>query len=319
METLLDRARAGDDAAFRDLTEPHRRELVVHCYRMLGSLQDAEDTVQETLLAAWRGLDGFEARASVRTWLYRIATRRCLNVRRSASRRPAAAWDVPGVVAPEPTRLGEVTWLEPLPDTLLDAPDQPGPDVRYELHESVSLAFVTALQVLPPRQVAVVVLRDVLGFPARETAEMLGTTVDAVGAALSRARSALARSARAEGAPPGSSEERAIAARFAHAYEAADLDALLALLTEDVVVTMPPMPFEYVGRAAAARFFGAIFGSGRRFSLVATRANGRPAFVASAGTGDVREPAGLFTLGLTDDRIGALTRFDTAVLPRFGT
>ena len=167
------RARAGDGAAFGELTEPYRRELQVHCYRMLGSLEDAEDALQDTLLAAWRGLAAFEGRASLRTWLYQVATRRCLDARRAAARRPAKAWNVPHVQPPEPTRLGEVVWLQPYPDALLDgvpaAP--PGPEARYELAESVSLAFVTACQVLPPRQLAVLVLRDVLGFPAAEVAE----------------------------------------------------------------------------------------------------------------------------------------------------
>src|SRR4051812_43518362 len=160
---LITRARAGDGDAFRKLTEPHRRELQVHCYRMLGSFQDAEDVLQDTLLAAWQGLAGFEGRASLRTWLYRIATNRCLNARRSASRRPAKQWDVPGVEPPERTRLGEVVWLDPFPAALLEgAPGAPlGPEARYERTESIPLAFVTALQVLPPRQLAVLVLRDV--------------------------------------------------------------------------------------------------------------------------------------------------------------
>ena len=164
---LISRARTGDGNAFRELTEPHRRELQVHCYRMLGSLQDAEDALQDTLLAAWQSFGGFEGRSSLRTWLYRIATNRCLNTRRSASRRPAKKWDVPKVEPPEPTRLGEVLWLEPFPDALLEgAIDAPlGPEARYEQSESISLAFVTALQVLPPRQLAVLVFRDVLGFP----------------------------------------------------------------------------------------------------------------------------------------------------------
>ena len=166
---LISRARAGDGDAFRELTEPYRRELQVHCYRMLGSFQDAEDTLQDTLLAAWQGLGGFQGRASLRTWLYRIATNRCLNARRSASRRPAKEWDVPEYQPPEPTRLGEIVWLEPYPDALLEgATDVPlGPEARYEQTESMSLAFVTALQVLPPRQLAVLILRDVLGFHAK--------------------------------------------------------------------------------------------------------------------------------------------------------
>src|SRR5713226_9410679 len=165
---LMSRAQAGDGEAFRALTEPHRRELQVHCYRMLGSLQDAEDALQGTLLAAWQGLGAFEGRASIRTWLYRIATNQCLDALRSARRRPAKEWDIPGVEPPEPTRLGEVVWLQPYPDALLEgAINLPlGPEARYEQTESISLAFVTALQVLPPRQLAVLILRDVLGFHA---------------------------------------------------------------------------------------------------------------------------------------------------------
>src|SRR5207248_4372783 len=172
---LMSRARAGDGDAFSELAEPYRRELQVHCYRMLGSLQDAEDALQDTLLAGWQGFGGFEGRSSLRTWLYRIATNKCLDSRRSASRRPAKEWDVPNVEPPEPTRRGEVVWLEPYPDALLErAMDVPlGPEARYERKESIFLAFVTALQVLRPRQVAVLVLRDVLGFHADEVAETL--------------------------------------------------------------------------------------------------------------------------------------------------
>src|SRR5437868_10230538 len=190
---LLTRARAGDSDAFRELTEPYRRELQVHCYRMLGSLQDAEDALQDTLLAGWQGFGGFEGRSSLRTWLYRIATNKCLDSRRSASRRPAKEWDVPNVEPPEPTRRGEVVWLEPYPDALLEgAMDVPlGPEARYERKESISLAFVTALQVLPPRQVAVLILRDVLGFHASEVAGMLDSTIESVNSALKRARAGL--------------------------------------------------------------------------------------------------------------------------------
>ncbi|MDB5065339.1 MAG: polymerase subunit sigma-70, partial [Chloroflexi bacterium] len=165
---LITRARTGDGDAFRELTEPHRRELQVHCYRMLGSLQDAEDALQDTLLAAWQGLRGFEGRASMRTWLYRIATNRCLNALRSATRRAAKEWDIPEVEPPEPTGLGEVVWLEPYPDALLEgAINVPlGPEARYEQTEAISLAFVTALQVLPARQRAVLILREVLGYHA---------------------------------------------------------------------------------------------------------------------------------------------------------
>jgi RNA polymerase sigma-70 factor (TIGR02960 family) len=323
---LISKARSGDDEAFRQLTEPHRRELQVHCYRMLGSFQDAEDALQETLLAAWQGFRGFEGRASLRTWLYQIATNRCLNARRSVSRRPAKEWDVPKVEPPEPTRLGEVPWLEPYPDTLLEgAIDAPlGPEARYEQTESISLAFVTALQVLPPRQLAVLVLRDVLGFQASEVADMLDSTLESVNSALKRARSTLQRrwlsAADLEPPPaPDSRSEDAIVAKFVGAWESADLDALVALLTDDVFMSMPPMPFEYEGRAAVARFCASIFGSGRRFDLVPTRANGQPAFGAYVRAPDgISHGVGLFVLALTGERICAMTRFENSVLPWFG-
>src|SRR4029450_12361711 len=166
---LITRARAGDGQAFRALTEPYRRELQVHCYRMLGSVQDAEDAIQDTMLTAWQGLGGFEGRASIRTWLYRVATTRCLDALRAAKRRPAKEWNIPEVEPPQPTGFGDVVWLEPFPDALLEGViDVPlGPEARYELTESISLAFVTALQLLPPRQLAVLILRDVLGVLAR--------------------------------------------------------------------------------------------------------------------------------------------------------
>ena len=322
---LMSRARAGDSDAFRELTEPYRRELQVHCYRMLGSLQDAEDALQDTLLAAWQSLAGFEGRASLRTWLYRIATNRCLNARRSASRRQAKEWDVPGVEPPESTRLGEVVWLEPYPDALQGAIDVPlGPEARYEQTESISLAFVTALQVLPPRQLAVLVLRDVLGFHADEVADMLDSTVDSVNSALKRARASLHRrwSPAADREPPPASDspaEDAIVAKFVRAWESADLDALVALLTDDVFISMPPMPFEYKGRDVVARFCASLFGAGRRFDLVPTRANGQPAFGAYLRTPTgVRHGVGLYVLSLTSDRICAMTRFENTVLPWFG-
>ncbi len=328
METadLISRARAGDGEAFQQLTEPHRRELQVHCYRMLGSFQDAEDALQDTLLTAWQGLAGFEGRASLRTWLYRIATNRCLNARRSAGRRKAKEWDVPNVQPPEPTRLGEVVWLQPYPGALLEgAIDVPlGPEARYEQTESISLAFVTALQVLPPRQLAVLILRDVLGFHASEVAGMLDSTVASVNSALKRARASLQRrqAGTADQEPPpaaGSPSEDALVAKFVRAWESADLDAVVALLTDDVFMSMPPMPFEYEGRDVVARFFASIFGAGRRFDLVPSRANGQPAFGAYLRdpTG-VRHGTGLYVLTLAGDRICALTRFDNGVLPWFG-
>ena len=323
---LIARARAGDGDAFRELTEPHHRELQVHCYRMLGSFQDAEDTLQDTLLAAWRGFGGFEGRASVRTWLYRIATNRCLNARRSASRRPAKEWDVPGVQPPEPTRIGEVVWLEPLPDAVLEgAVDAPlGPEARYEQIESISLAFVTALQLLPPRQLAVLVLRDVLGFHANEVAEMLDSTAESVNSALKRGRASLQRHQPPSGdrePPPnaGSPAEEALVAGFVRAYEAADLDALVTLLTDDVFMSMPPMPLEYEGRDVVARFCALLFGAGRQYDLVPTRANGQPAFgLYVRASGGIRHGTGLVVLTLAGDLICAMTRFENSVLPWFG-
>ena len=323
---LISRARAGDGEAFRTLAEPHRRELLVHCYRMLGSLQDAEDALQETLLAAWQGFSGFEARASLRTWLYRIATNRCLNARRSARRRAAKEWDVPGVEPPEPTRLGEVMWLEPLPDEFLaGAIDElPGPEARYEQTESISLAFVTALQLLPPRQLAVLVLRDVLGFRAHEVADMLDTTTESVNSALKRARAGLHRLQvpSADHQPPpaaGSPAEDALVAKFVSAYQSGDLDALIALLTDDVFMSMPPLPLEYEGRDVVAAFCGLLFRAGRDYQLVPTRANGQPAFgFYVLGPDGVRHGTGFTVLTLAGDRISAMTRFETTVLPWFG-
>jgi len=322
-DELIARARGGDVDAFRQLTEPHRRELQVHCYRMLGSYQDAEDALQDTLLSAWQAIQGFEGRASIRTWLYRIATNRCLNARRSASRRPAKAWDVPGVQPPEPTQMGEVVWLEPFPDAVFDeAPGAlPGPDARVERSESISLGFVTALQLLPPRQVAVVVLREVLGFQASEVAEMLDTTVESVTSALKRARATLQQRQTPAGPPPPpahSPAEEAIVARFVRAYEAADIDAVVALLTDDVFMSMPPIPFEYRGRDVVAGFCRIIFRAGRTFDLVPTRANGQPAFGCYLrGANGVSHGFGLVTVTLAGDRICAMTRFENSVFPWF--
>jgi RNA polymerase sigma-70 factor (TIGR02960 family) len=323
---LISRARAGDGEAFRALTEPHRRELQVHCYRMLGSFADAEDALQDTLLAAWQGLGGFEGRASLRTWLYRIATNRCLNARRSASRRPAREWNIPGVEPPEPTRLGEVVWLEPFPDALLEGAMDlpPGPEARYEQAESISLAFVTALQLLPPRQLAVLILRDVLGFHASEVAGMLDSTTESVNSALKRARASLQRRQPADAGrepppAPGSPAEDAIVTKFVSAWESADLDALVALLTDDVFISMPPMPFGYEGLDVVARFCASLFGAGRRFDLVPARANGQPAFGAYLRPPDgIRHGTGLYVLTLAGDRIAAMTRFENSVLPWFG-
>jgi RNA polymerase sigma-70 factor (TIGR02960 family) len=325
---LLARARAGDGQAFGTLTAPYRRELQVHCYRILGSAQDAEDALQETLLAAWQGLGGFQERSSIRTWLYQIATSRCLNALRAASRRPRMSSPPPGLDPPEPTRLGEVVWLEPYPDLLLEglADHAPGPAARYEASETISLAFITALQLLPPRQRAVLILRDVLGFRAREVAGILGASVDSVTSALKRARATLQHrlgppAGREPPPPPGSAAEQALITQLTRAFETGNVDELVALLTEDVWVTMPPVPLEYQGRELAARFFAAVaFRHGRSYRLVPTRANGQPAFgayVRDPRTGIVHAN-GLLVVTLTGGQICAMTRFDNSVLPWFG-
>jgi RNA polymerase sigma-70 factor (TIGR02960 family) len=317
-EPTLSHARAGDEDAFRALTEPYRRELQLHCYRILGSVQDAEDAVQETLLSAWRGLDQFAERSSLRAWLYRIATNRCLNMLRDESRRPREAPGLP-FEPPEPTRIGEPLWLEPYPDSLL-------PEDRYEIKEAVSLAYVTALQRLAPRQRAVLVLRDVLGFRAAEVAAMLDTTEVSVNSALQRARAALDERLPAdrERAPlPRSARERELVGRFADAFERSDVDGVIALLTADASVTMPPEPLEYIGLGAIAGFLRDRFAARGKpgVRLVPTRANGQPAFGhyiqdPRAGIG---RSAGLIVLTLEGDRIAGLARFgDGGILPHFG-
>ncbi len=230
------------------------------------------------------------------------------------------------VEPPEPTRLGEVVWLEPLPEKFVEGATDValGPEARFERAESISLAFVTALQLLPPRQLAVLVLRDVLGFHADEAAVMLDSSVESVNSALKRARANLERRrppAAEQEAPPasGSPAEDAIVANFVRAYESADLDALVTLLTDDVFMSMPPMPFEYQGRDVVVRFCASLFGAGRVFDLVASRANGQPAFGAYLRTpGGIRHGTGLIVLTLAGDRICALTRFEKSVLAWFG-
>jgi RNA polymerase sigma-70 factor (TIGR02960 family) len=318
---LLTRARAGDGDAFGQLVEPFRRELLVHCYRTLGSMQDAEDALQDTLLSAWQGMAGYEGRASLRTWLYRIATNRCLDARRSASRRPTVATPAPELHPPEPTRLGEVLWLQPYPDMLLDDAAA-SPEARYETRESISLAFVTALQLLPPRQRAVLLLRDVLGFHAHEAAHILGVTEESVTSALKRARATLQRQRPGEDAPPAphSAAEQDLVARFTEAFESADVDGVVALFTDDAWLTMPPLPLEYQGRDLARRFLAATaFQPGNACRLVPTRANGQPAFgfyVRAPQTDDFHA-IGLLVLTLSGSRVSASTCFESSVLVHF--
>jgi RNA polymerase sigma-70 factor (TIGR02960 family) len=325
-ENALSRARAGDANAFRDLVDPYRRELQLHCYRILGSLQDAEDQLQETLLAAWRGLDGFEERASLRAWLYRIATNRCLNALRDRRRRPQEVSRM--VEPPEPTHMAEPSWLEPYPDVLLEglADAAPGPDARYETRESVGLAFVAALQHLPPRQRAALVLRDVLGFQTIEVAEMLESSEASVKGALQRARATIDDRMRARDRerPPAalSAREHDLVGLFAAAVERGDTDSVVSLLTDDAWLTMPPLPYEYQGGEAIAVFLrDREARRGAYLRLVPTRANGQPAFgcyLPDAQAGIARA-YGLMVLTLEGDRISAITWFfERSIFPLFG-
>ena len=325
--TALTRARAGEEEAFRSLIEPYRRELQLHCYRILGSLQDAEDLLQETLLAAWRGLDKFEGRASMRSWLYRIATNRCLNARRDSGRRALE----PRTDLLAPTRMTEPPWLEPYPDVLLEgiADLSPGPDARYETKEAVALAFITFLQHLAPHQRAVLVLRDVLGFPASEVASTLDTSEASVNSALQRARATLESRTplgpdALERAPlPGSAAERDLLGQFADAFEHGDADRIVALLTDEALLTMPPEPGKCDGKEAISAYLHNLFSLtiDRPTRLVPTRANGQPAF--GRYIGDSHTPIARFNcllvLTLDGNRISRLTRFaDTGILPAFG-
>jgi len=325
-ELLLERARSGDELAFAALTDPFRRELHVHCYRILGSLQDAEDALQETLLAAWRGLDGYEQRASLRTWLYRIATNRCLNSLRATDRRIPMDPGFGDLPVPAPTRETEIIWLEPMPDVLLEGlPDStPGPEAQYAARESISLAFITILQTLPPRQRACLVLRDVMGFRASEVAEMLESSEESVTSALKRARATLADDPELRQSPPpppNSPAERELLRKLTIAYESSDVDALVALMTEDVWMRMPPVPLEYQGREVTRQFLRNVaFTPGRQFRVMQTRANLQPAFgiyPRDEATGLYRA-YGVLVFTLSGDAVSAITRFDNSVLGAFG-
>jgi RNA polymerase sigma-70 factor (TIGR02960 family) len=327
-DQLLTRAAQGNDEAFRELTEPHRRELQFHCYRILGSMHDADDALQETMLRAWRGLRRVEARASLRSWLYQIATNCCLDALRDEGRRPPPARE-PMFEAPAPTRLAEPTSLEPYPDALLEGivDTAPGPEARYETRETIELAFIAALQALPPRQRATLLLRDVLGFRAAEVAQMLNESEDSVKSALKRARGALERKLPAAGAeqppPPRSAREREIVQRFTEAWEADDVDGIIALLTDGAWLRMPPLRVEYQGPDAVGSFLHALVAwrSDERFRLVPTRANTQPAFGVYRAEPDAAaaDPTGLMVVTLEDARIAAMTSFlDPSILARFG-
>lgn len=325
---LLTRARAGDADAFAQLVARHRRELHVHCYRILGSAQDAEDALQEALLAAWQGLAGYEERASLRTWLYRIATNRCLNMLRAGERRPKSYEERPYVPLPVAAPADEPVWLEPYPDQLLDGlPDEaPGPEPRYEMREAISLAFITALQLLPARQRAALILHDVLGYRAGEIAAMLESTQESVTSALKRARARLEQRFGEEDDEvppplPRSPEEQRALERFTTAYERSDIGVLVAMFTEDVRFSMPPLPFEYRGLDAVTQALAqGVHPRSRPRRLVPTRANGQPAFgiyVRDDSDGIFR-PLGLLVVTFAGERVAKLTRFETSVLPDFG-
>jgi RNA polymerase sigma-70 factor (TIGR02960 family) len=333
---LIARAQAGDQNAFRDLVGGHSHELQVHCYRILGSLQDAEDALQETLVSAWRNLGEFGQRSSLRTWLYQIATNRCLSMLRADSRRPQIASPLPEAAMPEPTGAGDAPpWLEPYPDVLLDhlVDQRPGPEARYETTEAISLAFITALQLLPPRQRAALVLRDVLSYHAAEVAQMLGTTQEAVNSALKRARATVdnhladsssgssGTGSRTPARQPDTAAEHRLVARFTDALERADLDALIELLVTDVRLSMPPAMLEYRGIESAQRVLAAVtFRPGRTYRVVPTRANGQPAcglYLADPHASVYRAYC-LLVITTAGDHITAITSFSTNVMTRFG-
>jgi RNA polymerase sigma-70 factor (ECF subfamily) len=329
---LIARARAGDHNAFRDLVQGHSHELQVHCYRILGSLQDAEDALQETLVSAWRNLGEFGQRSSLRTWLYQIATNRCLSMLRADRRRPRIAPPLPEATLPDPTGAGDAPpWLEPYPDVLLDhlADQGPGPEARYESTEAISLAFITALQLLPPRQRAALILRDVLGYHAAEAAQMLGTTQEAVNSALKRARATVdnhladsgGTGSRRPARQPDTAAEHRLVARLTDALERADLNALIELLVTDVRLSMPPAMLEYRGIESAQRVLAAVtFRPGRTYRVIPTRANGQPAvgsYLADPHANVYRAYC-LLVLTSAGDHITAITSFSANVMTRFG-
>jgi RNA polymerase sigma-70 factor (ECF subfamily) len=340
---LLQAARSGDEDAYGRLIEPHRKELRAHCYRMLGSVHDAEDALQEALLRAWRGLARFEARSSVRSWLYKIATNTCLD---AIARRPKRVLPIDYGPPADPhdgvgRPLTESVWIEPFPDETFGIGDQtPGPEARYEQRESVELAFVAALQHLPPKQRAVLILREVLGFSAREVAELLETTVQSVNSALQRARKAADerlpdRSQQATLRELGDARMQELVDTYMRAWEAGDADTIVAMLTDDATLAMPPMPTWFQGREGVAGFLTELAfagqdrrrqlvsfaGAERRMRLVPTRANGQPAFGAYYWNEDEQAylPRALQVLTFRSDRIADITGFaDPEMMRPFG-
>lgn len=334
---LLIKARQGDSQVFSELTEPYRRELEVHCYRILGSLHEAEDMVQETMLRAWKRLDSYESRASFRAWLYKIATNACLDTldqRRSRRLLPSEclpASDPHGQLAPP---SAELTWLEPFPNEWLGDESTSNPEARYSESESISLAFLSALQALPPRQRAVLILRDVLDFSANETSEVLELTISSVNSALHRARVTLAaryygREPESSTASPEDARTQLLLDHFVEAWERADVDGLVALLKEDATFAMPPSPSWYQGPAAIGIFAAAtVFGDGGMFSgqaagrwrLIRTNANSAPAFAIYQRIETNQYQAfGIHVLDIKAGRLAQLVSFIHPSLPtRFG-
>ncbi|PKK12374.1 MAG: RNA polymerase subunit sigma-70 [Thermomonospora sp. CIF 1] len=310
---------------FARLADPFRRELMAHCYRMLGSVHDAEDLVQETYLRAWRAYDRFEGRSSLRTWLYRIATRACLTALESRARRPMPA----GLGAPSADPAGdlverpEVPWLEPVPDELVGA-DDADPAAVVVSRESIRLAFVAALQHLPPRQRAVLLLREVLGWRAAEVAETVGVSTAAVNSMLQRARARLRRAApgRDGTAGPLTAGQRDLLDRYVRAFEAKDVPAIVALLTDGAVWEMPPFPAWYRGPAAIGHHLARRCPAGPGgLRIVPVAANGQPAlaqYLRDRADGAYR-PFNLQVLTLTGDRVSHVANFlDTALFAVFG-
>ena len=322
MADALARARAGDSDAFRELTDPYRRELHVHCYRILGSFQDAEDLIQETLLSAWVALDRFDGR-SLRAWLYRIATNRCLNYLRDNARRPKVA-PVPESSSPfaEAIPRDEPWWLEPYPDSLMDDVAL-GPEARYDARESIALSFVAGLQRLPTQQRAALVLRDVLGFSASEAAEMLESTPASVNSALQRARGRVEHlGAVPDHVPRVRSEDEAKTVdRFIDSFQQGDLEGVIALLSDDARFTMPPEPGELRGPGVIAEYLHSRGVWGQDLKLVPTRANNQPAFgyYLSDPNANVHRSSGIMVLTVRAEQISAITRFgDRSLLALFG-